>query len=142
MHIFNTVTIFVIFLMIGVEFCVSAVINPVIGQLEAEPQAKALSLFARLLGGVMPFWYGACLLLLAVHAWLRRGTAAFPLLGTAAGLWLAACVLSVAVLVPISIRIAARSSANWQQESRRWDNLHQLRVLLLAIAAFCLLWSL
>lgn len=142
MHLFNTVTIFVIFLMIGVEFCVSAFINPVIRQLEAEPQAKALSLFARLLGGVMPFWYGACLLLLAVHAWLGRGTAAFPLLVTAAGLWLAACVLSVAVLVPISIRIAARSSANWQQESRRWDKLHQLRVLLLAIAAFCLLWSL
>jgi len=37
----------------------------------------------------MPFWYGACFLLLAVHAWLRRGTAAFPLLVTAAGLWLA-----------------------------------------------------
>jgi hypothetical protein len=141
MHLFNTVTIFVIFLMIGVEFCVSAFINPVIRQLEAEPQAKALSLFARLLGGVMPFWYGACFLLLAVLTWLGRGTAAFPLLLTAAGLWLAACVLS-AVLVPISIRIAERSSANWQQESRRWDHLHQLRVLLLAIAAFCLLWSL
>jgi len=36
MHLFNTVTIFVIFLMIGVEFCVSAFINPVIRQLEAE----------------------------------------------------------------------------------------------------------
>jgi len=142
MQPFNIVTIFVIFLLIGVEFCVSAFINPVIRQLEAEPQAKALSLFARLLGGVMPFWYVACLLLLAVDAWLRRGTAAFPLLVTAAGLWLAAIVLSVAVLVPIANRIAARSSANWQQEQRRWNNLHQFRVLLLAIAAFCLLWSL
>jgi hypothetical protein len=142
MQLFNIVTIFVIFLLIGVEFCVSAFIYPVIRQLEAEPQAKALSLFARLLGGVMPFWYAACLLLLAVHAWLRRGTATFPLLVTAAGLWLAAIVLSVAVLVPINNRIAARSSANWQQEQRRWNNLHQLRVLLLAIAAFCLLWSL
>ena len=141
MQPFNIVTIFVIFLLIGVEFCVSAFINPVIRQLEAEPQAKALSLFARLLGGVMPFWYAACLLLLAVHAWLRRGTAAFPLLVTAAGLWLAAIVLSVAVLVPINNRLAARSSANWQQEQRRWNNLHQLRVLLLAIAAFFLLWS-
>jgi hypothetical protein len=141
MQLFNIVTIFVIFLLIGVEFCVSAFINPVIRQLEAEPQAKALSLFARLLGGVMPFWYAACLLLLAVHAWLRRGTAAFPLLVTAAGLWLAAIVLSVAVLVPINNRLAARSSANWQQEQRRWNNLHQLRVLLLAIAAFCWLWS-
>ena len=142
MQLFNIVTIFVIFLLIGVEFCVSAFINPVIRQLEAEPQAKALSLFARVLGGVMPFWYGACFLLLAVLTWLRRGTAAFPLLVTAAGLWLAAIVLSVAVLVPINNRIAARSSANWQQENRRWNKLHQLRVLLLAIAAFCLLWSL
>ena len=135
-------TIFVIFLLIGVEFCVSAFINPVIRQLEAEPQAKALSLFARLLGGVMPFWYGACLLLIAVQGWLHRGTAVFPLLAIAAVLWLAVIVFTVAVLVPINNRIAARSSADWQHEHRRWNNLHELRVLVLAIAAFCLVWSL
>jgi hypothetical protein len=142
MHLFNVVTIFVIFVLIGVEFCVSAFINPVIRQLEAEPQARALSLFARLLGGVMPFWYGACLLLIAVQAWLHRGTAVFPLLVIAAVLWLAVIVFTVAVLVPINNRIAARSAANWQQEHRRWNNLHELRVLVLAIAAFCLVWSL
>jgi hypothetical protein len=142
MHLFNVVTVFVILVMIGVEFCVSAFINPVMRQLEVEPQAKALSLFARLLGGVMPFWYGACLLLIAVQVWLHRGTAVFPLLVIAAVLWLAVIVFTVAVLVPINNRIAARSSADWQCEHRRWNNLHELRVLVLAIAAFCLVWSL
>jgi hypothetical protein len=45
---------------------------------KVEPQAKALSLFAHLLGGVMPFWYGGCLLLLAAETWLHHGSAAYP----------------------------------------------------------------
>ena len=142
MHLFNVVTIFVIFVLLGVEFCVSAFINPAMRQLDVEPQAKALSIFARLLGGVMPFWYGACLLLLAVQAWLHRGTVAYPLLLTAGVLWLGVIVFTVVVLVPINNRIAARSAADWQQQHRRWNYLHRLRVLLLAVAAFFLLWSL
>ncbi|WP_348267164.1 DUF1772 domain-containing protein [Edaphobacter paludis] len=140
MHLFNIVTVFVIFVLIGVEFCVSAFINPVMRKLDVEPQAKALSIFARMLGGVMPFWYGAGLLLLAVQAWLHRGTAAYPLLLTAAVLWLGVIVFTLVVLVPINNRIAARSAADWQQQHRRWDNLHRLRVLVLAVAGFCLLW--
>jgi hypothetical protein len=45
-------------------------------------------------------------------------------------------------LVPINKRIAARSAADWQQQHRRWDHWHRLRVLVLAIAALCLLWRL
>jgi Na+/H+ antiporter NhaA len=78
MHFFNVVTVFVIFVLLGIEFCVSVFINPVIRQLEDEPHASALSLFARLLGGVMPFWYGASLLLLVAEAWLHRGSDAYP----------------------------------------------------------------
>ena len=140
MHLFNVITIFIIFVLLGVEFCVSVFIDPVIRQLEIEPQAKAFSLFARLLGGVMPFWYAACFVLLALQTWLHRGTAAYLLLLTAAVLWLAVIVFSLIVLVPIANRIAARSAADWQHQQRRWDNLHRLRVLILAIAAFCLLW--
>ena len=142
MHLFNIVTIFVVFVMLGVEFCVSAFINPVMRQLDTEPQAKALSLFAGLLGIVMPFWYGACLLLLAVQAWLHRGTAVYCLLLTAALIWIGVIVFTLAVLVPINNRIAARSADNWQEQHRRWNNLHILRVLLLSVAAFLLLWSL
>ena len=142
MHLFNILSIFGIFLLLGVELCVSAFINPVMRQLDAEPQAKALSLFASLLGGVMPFWYSGCFLMLAAQAWLHRGTTAYPWLLIAAVLWVAVIVFTVAVLVPINNRIAARSSSNWQQEHRRWDSLHRLRVLVLAISAFCLLWGL
>jgi hypothetical protein len=142
MHLFNILTIFAVLVLLGVELCVSLFINPVIWQLEEEPQARALSLFARLLGGVMPFWYGACLLLFGIEAWMHRGTIVFPLLLAATVLWLVVIVFTIAVMVPINNRIAARSVADWQQQHRRWDRLHRLRVLLLGVAAFCLLWSL
>jgi uncharacterized membrane protein len=83
-----------------------------------------------------------CLLLLAAETWLHRGSAAYPLLLIAVALWLAVIVFTIAVLVPINKRIAARSAADWQRQHRRWDHWHRLRVLLLAIAAFCLLWKL
>lgn len=140
MHLFDLVTIFVILLLIGVEFSVSAFINPVVWQLDKEPQARALSLFAALLGKIMPFWYGACLLLLAVQAWLRAGTAASPLLITAAALWLFVIVTTVWVLLPINRRIAEHSAADWQRQHRTWDALHRVRILILAIAAFLLAW--
>ena len=43
-------------LMVGVEFAVSAFINPILLQLEDRPRAQATRLFARRLGTAMPFW--------------------------------------------------------------------------------------
>lgn len=54
MHMFDIITILAIGHMIGTEFAVSAFINPVVQRLEETAQAKILSLFAALLGKVMP----------------------------------------------------------------------------------------
>ena len=135
MHVLSLVTLFIIVLLIGIELCVSLFINPVIWQLEPEPQAQALSLFAALLGKLMPVWYGVCLLLLAVETWLHWHTQAFLLLVAATALWLAVIVVTILVLVPINNRIAARSAVNWQQQHRRWDTLHRFRVLTLFVVA-------
>jgi hypothetical protein len=43
--------------------------------------------------------------------------------------------MSVLVLVPINNRIAARSSADLQQQHRRWDTIHRFRVFALCVAA-------
>ncbi|HSY35747.1 MAG TPA: anthrone oxygenase family protein [Acidobacteriaceae bacterium] len=125
-------------LMIGVEFAVSAFINPTLLKLDDEPQAKSLGLFGALLGSVMPFWYSLCLLLLIAEAILRRNTPALTPLILAASLWTFVILFTLAVLVPLNNRIVkfqpTALPAGWQHAHRRWDNLHRLRVALLLLA--------
>jgi uncharacterized membrane protein len=138
MLVLDIISILSLGLMIGVEFAVSAFINPTLHKLDYEPQAKALSLFAALLGFVMPFWYGLSLMLLIAEAVLRRHTSAFTPLTIAASLWTFIILFTLAVLVPINNRIAKLQPtalpADWQQAHRRWDILHRLRVALLILA--------
>lgn len=143
MHVLDILTIICIGLMIGTEFTVSAFINPVVRQLEDRTQAKILSLFAGLLGKVMPFWYALCLVLMLIEAYLRRHDPAVTSLLIAAGIWIAVIVFTLAVLVPINNRIAALDPGNqpagWQLQHRRWETLHRWRVFLLVVAFVFLL---
>ena len=138
MQILDIVAILSIGLMIGVEFAVSVFINPTMRKLDYEPQAKALSLFAALLGFVMPFWYSLGLVLLIAETVLRRHTSALTPLTIAVSIWAFIIIFTLAVLVPINNRIAKLQTtalpADWQQAHRRWDILHHLRVALLIIA--------
>jgi len=145
MLVLDIIAILSIGLMIGVEFAVSVFINPTLRKLDLEPQAKTLSLFAALLGSVMPFWYALGLLLLIAEAVLRRHTPAFTLLIIAASLWAFLIAFTIAVLVPINNRIAKLQTkalpSDWQQAHRRWDILHGLRVALLTIAFVLALYA-
>jgi uncharacterized membrane protein len=138
MRFLDIIAILTLGLMIGVEFAVSAFINPTLLKLDDEPQAKSLSLFGALLGSVMPFWYSLCLVLLIAEAVLRRNTPALTPLILAASLWTFVILFTLAVLVPLNNRIVkfqpTALPAGWQQAHRRWDNLHRLRVLLLLVA--------
>jgi uncharacterized membrane protein len=144
LEIFTTICIG---LMIGNELTVSLFINPVIWQLDEPAQAKALSLFGRLLGKVMPLWYALCLVLMIVEAYLRLHQPGFPLILAAIILWVAIILYSIAVLVPINNRIVALSTASslpthWLAETKKWDTLHRWRILFLIIAMICLTWEL
>jgi len=138
MRLLDILAILTLGLLIGVEFAVSAFINPTLHKLAPEPQAKTLSLFAALLGFVMPFWYGLSLVLLIAEAVLRRNTPALSPLILAASLWALIIVFTIAVLVPLNNRIAKLDltalPADWQPVHRRWDTLHRLRVALLLVA--------
>jgi uncharacterized membrane protein len=142
-RILDVITILCTGLMIGNELAVSLFVNPVLWKLEDRVQATALSLFARLLGKAMPFWYVLCLLLMIAETCLRRHEPALNLLLIAVGLWTAVIFYTISMLVPINNRIAAMGTgsqpAKWQQEHRRWDTLHRWRILFLAIAFVCLL---
>jgi uncharacterized membrane protein len=137
MHTLDLVTIVVTGLMVGTELTVSLFINPIMWQLDSAAQSRALSLFARRLGFVMPFWYATCLILLITETVLRRGTTAFPTFLSASILWAATIVYTVALLVPINNRVAALDTGDdfqqWIKDHKRWDGFHRLRIALILI---------
>jgi uncharacterized membrane protein len=131
-------------LMIGNELTVSLFINPVVWQLEDRSQAKALSLFADILGKVMPFWYALCLVLMIAETYLRRHQPGVTLLLGAVAIWIAIIVYTLTTLVPINNRIARLAGAlpeGWREAHKRWDTYHRWRILLLMIAMVCLVWG-
>lgn len=137
MHLINIASIFVILLLIGVEFSVSAVVTPSARRLEREPQIKILSHVASVLGRVMPFWYSACLLLLGIETWLHWHTSDFGILLTASAIWVLASVASFIFLVPLNNRVA-EGVADWQRIHRTWEKRNRVRIATLVIAAVLL----
>ena len=146
MHLLDTITITFAGLMVGNELALSAFVNPAVWQLESGPQAQGLSILARSLGRVMPVWYGLCLALLALESFLHRHQAALVPLFTATLIWAGVIVFTIGMLVPINNRIASLKTAalapGWKQDHKKWDSLHRIRILLLAVAVLALIYSL
>jgi uncharacterized membrane protein len=138
----DTITTVCIGLLIGTEFAVSVFINPVLWKLEAGAQAQAISLFARKLGAAMPVWYAISFLLLLIETFIRRHGPGSPLLINASAIWAAVIVLTLLFLVPINNRLT-RLADSLPDEARRshkkWDRLHRLRIVALAVSMICFL---
>src|ERR1039457_2609574 len=143
MMVLDVVTTVCIGLLIGTEFAVSVFINPILRKLDDGAQARAIGLFAKRLGFVMPFWYAGSLVLLIAGAVVRRHDAADGLLIAACAIWAAVIVATVLVLVPINSRMmqldAKAFSAEAQRDHTKWDRWHRVRVAALAAAAVCFL---
>jgi hypothetical protein len=139
----NIVTTVCLGLLIGNELAVSAFINPILNRLDDHAQAQGIRLFAKRLGGVMPFWYGASLLLMVTGAIARRFGPGALLLTTACALWAAVIIHTILVLVPINNRMIqmdpGRVSPDAKREHEKWDRLHRLRVAALAASMVCFL---
>jgi uncharacterized membrane protein len=138
MHLIDILTIVLAGLMVGNELTVSLFINPVMQKLDAAARTRALSLFAGLLGRVMPFWYALCLILFAIETFAHRGGAAYVPLLAASLLWAAIIVATIFLLVPINNRVAALTVdaplEHWLPEQRRWERMHRIRIVLLVVA--------
>jgi uncharacterized membrane protein len=143
MHFLDILTILCIGLLVGVEFSVSAFMNPVVWRLERSAQSEAIRMFAGRLGKAMPPWYIASLLLLIAEAIVHRGRPAGVLMIVASIVWAVVIVGTVLFLVPINnrmIRMDARSFTDEaKQDHARWDRLHRLRVLALGVSFVCFL---
>jgi uncharacterized membrane protein len=137
MHLFNMATGLIVVTLVGVEFSVSAFMNPAAWRLDPQPQVKMLGRLALVFGKVMPVWYVVCCLLLGIQTWLYWHTAGSVILLAADALWLLASVGGIFFLVPLNGRIAA-GDADWQRIHRIWDGRHRVRTAALAIAAIML----
>ncbi|MFJ9691882.1 anthrone oxygenase family protein [Kitasatospora sp. NPDC101183] len=138
----EVVTVVSVGLMVGVEFAVAFVINPILNALPDDSYQLGRAHGGRMLGAVMPFWYIGSVVLSAIWAatgWHHHGTG---LVVTGAALLLVSVVMSVLLLVPINNRSKTwtpeNRPADWREQSARWDRYHYARVAVL-IAAFTLL---
>ncbi|MER6407558.1 DUF1772 domain-containing protein [Streptomyces viridosporus] len=135
-------TVVVVGLMVGVEFSVAFVINPILNGLPEDSGVLGRAHGARMLGALMPVWYLTSLALTAVWAVAGRHRPGAGLVVTAAALLISSVLMSLLLLVPINDRgkmwTPESRPADWKEQRNRWDRFHYVRVAVL-IAAFALL---
>jgi uncharacterized membrane protein len=139
LEVFTTVVVGV---MVGVEFSVAFVMNPIFDGLPNDGGLLGRAHGGRMLGAVMPVWYITSLVLAAVWAiagWHHHGTG---LVVAAGALLIISVIMSMLLLVPINNRSKTWTPddrpADWKQQMNRWDRFHYVRVAVI-IAAFALL---
>lgn len=139
LQVFTTV---IVGLMVGVEFSVAFVINPILNALPEDSGQLGRAHGGRMLGAVMPVWYITSLILVAVWAIARWHQHGNGLTITAGALLMLSVIMSILLLVPINNRSKTwtpeNRPADWKQQANRWDRLHYVRVAVI-IAAFALL---
>ncbi|KOT29640.1 membrane protein [Streptomyces caelestis] len=139
LEVFTTV---VVGLMVGVEFSVAFVMNPIFNALPEDSGQLGRAHGGRMLGAVMPFWYLGSLVLAAIWAVAGRHHDGAGLVVIAAGLLIVSVIMSILLLVPINDRGKTRTPENrpadWKEQLDRWNRWHYVRVAVI-IAAFTLL---
>ncbi|KFF98875.1 membrane protein [Streptomyces scabiei] len=139
LEVFTTV---VVGLMVGVEFSVAFVMNPILNALPEDSGQLGHAHGGRMLGALMPFWYIGSLVLSALWAiaeWPHHGAG---LVVIAAALLILSVIMSLLLLVPINNRNKTWTPENrpedWKEQMNRWLRFHYVRVAVI-IAAFTLL---
>ena len=132
--VLDTLTVLVGTLLVGNEVAIAAFVHPALGRIDDLSHRRAAREIAAALGRWAPPWYAASALLLAAAAWFRRDAT----LGTDAGAWLLAIVVTVVLIAPLNARIAKwdpeRPPEDWRTMRRRWDAMHIARTAWLAAA--------
>ncbi|KOV59610.1 membrane protein [Streptomyces sp. NRRL WC-3618] len=138
----EVVTTVIVGLMVGVEFSVAFVMNPILNALPEDSGQLGHAHGGRMLGAVMPVWYIGSLVLAAVWAIAGRHHDGAGLVVIAGALLILSVVMSMLLLVPINNRnktwTPETRPADWKQQLNRWERLHYVRVAVI-VAAFALL---
>ena len=132
----STIAIVVSGLMVGNEIAVGFFVHPTLWTFDKPTHLRAVQPLAQLYGAVMPFWYGATLLTsawLAYYLYTPALTPAFRLASASSLLWGLSIMYTLLGPAPINSRVAQwdlnNPPADWQQQRRRWDQLHRWRVV-------------
>ncbi|MEU6298561.1 DUF1772 domain-containing protein [Streptomyces erythrochromogenes] len=135
-------TVVVVGVMVGVEVSVAFVINRILDALPEDSGQLGRSHGGRMLGAVMPVWYIASLVLVAVWAVAGRRDPGAGLVVTAGALLILSVIMSILLLVPINNRgktwTPENRPADWKEQMNRWERYHYVRVAVI-VAAFALL---
>lgn len=138
----EVLTTVVVGVMVGVEFSVAFVMNPILNALPEDSRQQGHAHGGRMLGAVMPVWYITSLVLTVVWAVVRWHHHHTGLVVTAGALLIVSVVMSILLLVPINNRnknwTPDNRPADWKEQMDRWLLLHYVRVAVI-IAAFTLL---
>ncbi|MEB3233205.1 MAG: DUF1772 domain-containing protein [Leptolyngbyaceae bacterium] len=137
------ITIVIAGLMVGNELAVSAFVHPQLSRLDDQCHAAASKALALIYGRIMPVWYALTLVLtIGVAFILRQHQSALFFAAIAAILWSVLILFTIIQLVPINNQIGQlrlESLPNdWKDLRQQWDQLHAIRVSVLAIALICL----
>jgi len=128
--------------MVGVEFSVAFVMNPIFNALPEDSGQLGRAHGGRMLGAVMPVWYLASLALVAVWALAGRHHPGAGLVVSAGALLILSVIMSLLLLVPINNRnktwTPENRPADWKEQTDRWNRYHYVRVAVL-VAALALL---
>lgn len=138
----EVLTTVIVGLMVGVEFAVAFVMNPIFNALPDDSSQLAHAHGGRMLGAVMPVWYIGSLVLVAVWAvagWHHHGAGLVVIAGA---LLILSVIMSILLLVPINNQGKTWTPENrpedWKEQLNRWLRFHYVRVAVI-IAAFTLL---
>ncbi|MCQ9131642.1 MULTISPECIES: DUF1772 domain-containing protein [Streptomyces] len=135
-------TVVVVGVMVGVEFAVAFVMNPIFDALPGDAGQLGKAHGGRMLGAVMPVWYIGSLALVAVWAAAGRHHDGAGLVVASAALLLLSVIMSVLLLVPINNRnktwTPENRPADWKEQLNRWERWHYVRVAVI-VGAFALL---
>ncbi|MFD5080843.1 anthrone oxygenase family protein [Streptomyces sp. NPDC058371] len=138
----EVVTTVVVGVMVGVEFSVAFVLNPILDALPGDSGQLGRAHGGRMLGVVMPVWYITSLVLVAVWAVAGRHHDGTALVVTSGALLILSVVMSLLLLVPINNQgktwTPDNRPADWKEQMNRWDRFHYVRIAVI-IAAFALL---
>lgn len=119
----------------GNEFAVGAFFHPLLAQLTDDQHAAGRQGTAKLFGRVAPFWYASTILSLIVSIFLAHCQFQQWLFIFSASLAVGAMLFTFVGPLPINNRIVRWDlndlSANWKQECKNWDKLHNIRTAIL-----------
>lgn len=146
-HALEITAIVVAGTMTGNEIAVAVFFHPRISRLEDTVHVRAVQTLASALGTVMPFWYALTFLLSLAATFVahRMGSTPWWLALGSTALFALMIIYSVLLPVPINNQVACWQPdslpANWRELRRRWDGLHAIRVVFLAVALILLVSS-